>query len=1279
MAFTKISLPAPAANGSGAAVDASSFGATKTITVKAGGSSVHKPSVIVEASNEAVPTKWAPLAFFAPDGEETIDVAVRWMRATVTNYREGSAPVVEVGGNDDGTEFASIPVPSGNGDGAGVDVDLPQFKSVHVAGAFRGSISILISQDGGATYQEAMTFLSGQSGIQSKVFAADYMKVRRDGVPEIDPGSPVVNVGACSIGGGGGGGGGITYDPITPPALPAGLTSNYAPEGVESASWIRQAVDSEGSKIGGLRPTEDGKVKLIENLGPSELGIVNEDEASDESWRFTTPGEVTLILPVGGVAVAVYDTTTERYFVSAISRLTPFLNVRDYGAKGDGVTDDREAITRAMNATATAAPNGGTLFFPPGEYLVSKTPGKFLCLELPVSNITLLGVPNQSWLLQPTGLPAQSTVLLMMINKSNVTIDGLGFNGNWGNAFTEIAEGSDRAVLPQAEIFVESTENFPNSGTFIINLPGQAGTETITYTGKTDASFTGCTGGTAQIFRGYAVGYENSNDGINQSTQADPKNHGIMIRGGENIKLNNCYFTQNYGDCIWIGTPEDDVLNFGRKVDIIGCTLNIAARNGITFGGAEEKVTIERCYIANVYTTAIDGEPQTINGHPRDVIIRDNEIRGWFIPAGGGSANVVISFAGGVPSGFNQTSAARAIRLLDNRIYGCTLIASAIDVVIKDNRIVMDGAGTFRSPIFVDHSADDITIEDNYIYDNAPLGTFASHIHDGAIQVQFYQGTTIAQPAGVRIKNNRIHARNGVHGIFIDGVGGFAYADSQPVQAPQSGNATAVTDTTLEDGGAAWTVNRFIGWTVLRGGATAVIESNTGTQLTLTSALSGSAWFDALGRPCSTPATGSYQIMNTSGVLDIDGNDIDLGYDGNTAGGNGIYLFNDRAGGRIRVHNNKIKNPGPSASGGGGRWGIYVVGDTTKPVLFLQITENKFWDDHPTPTMAAGIRFSAAASLTSITKLVMAGNSMVGGVTTLLSNVSSGVWLLADGTTQQWMGYGTPESVVTAPAGSTYTRVDSTPPLVYVKTGTGSTGWTQLQASLGQKNIIRIWPNAGSSTVSTSGLGTVVLSGAAARAVATTSLLAGTRRVGFTSPAGAANRCGFYTSSAPFWRGNVAGAGGFRCLWRFAPSDAVLNSGARMFVGLSASVEIFTDTDPSGLTNLVGIGQDAGDATLQLIASGAVAQAKTDLGANFPITAGSDIYELELFAPPNGAYIDYVVRRLNTSNVASGRISAAANLPSSTTLLGPRGYRTTGAVADAVSLDLLSFYAESEL
>jgi hypothetical protein len=39
------------------------------------------------------------------------------------------------------------------------------------------------------------------------------------------------------------------------------------------------------------------------------------------------------------------------------------LNVKDYGAKGDGVTDDTAAIQRALNI-------GGSIFFPPGTYIV---------------------------------------------------------------------------------------------------------------------------------------------------------------------------------------------------------------------------------------------------------------------------------------------------------------------------------------------------------------------------------------------------------------------------------------------------------------------------------------------------------------------------------------------------------------------------------------------------------------------------------------------------------------------------------------------------------------------------------------------------------------------------------------------------------------------------------------------------------------------------------------------------------------------------------------------
>jgi len=56
-------------------------------------------------------------------------------------------------------------------------------------------------------------------------------------------------------------------------------------------------------------------------------------------------------------------------------------NVKKYGAKGDGVTDDTTAIV----ATVEAAQGGGIVFFPPGTYLISNT------IFILHSNISLIG------------------------------------------------------------------------------------------------------------------------------------------------------------------------------------------------------------------------------------------------------------------------------------------------------------------------------------------------------------------------------------------------------------------------------------------------------------------------------------------------------------------------------------------------------------------------------------------------------------------------------------------------------------------------------------------------------------------------------------------------------------------------------------------------------------------------------------------------------------------------------------------------------------------------
>lgn len=49
---------------------------------------------------------------------------------------------------------------------------------------------------------------------------------------------------------------------------------------------------------------------------------------------------------------------------------TGWINVRDRGAKGDGTTDDTAAVQAAISGLPT---QGGTVYFPPGKYLVSAT------------------------------------------------------------------------------------------------------------------------------------------------------------------------------------------------------------------------------------------------------------------------------------------------------------------------------------------------------------------------------------------------------------------------------------------------------------------------------------------------------------------------------------------------------------------------------------------------------------------------------------------------------------------------------------------------------------------------------------------------------------------------------------------------------------------------------------------------------------------------------------------------------------------------------------------
>ena len=92
------------------------------------------------------------------------------------------------------------------------------------------------------------------------------------------------------------------------------------------------------------------------------------------------------------------------------------LNVRDYGAKGDGISDDTAAIQAAINA----APSGATIMFPRGIFTVSNFAIKNR------SGLSFVGEGRDSVIKQKAGAERFAT----FERSSDIVITKLGFDAN---------------------------------------------------------------------------------------------------------------------------------------------------------------------------------------------------------------------------------------------------------------------------------------------------------------------------------------------------------------------------------------------------------------------------------------------------------------------------------------------------------------------------------------------------------------------------------------------------------------------------------------------------------------------------------------------------------------------------------------------------------------------------------------------------------------------------------------------------------------------------------
>lgn len=349
---------------------------------------------------------------------------------------------------------------------------------------------------------------------------------------------------------------------------------------------IAQSVVTDLTTDLAARPTS---ATLAASGGEDLIGA--DDGASGSLWT-TLGGFVTYLLSSAGSAVVGFIQAGTGAVARALqAKLREVVSVKDFGAVGDGVTDDTTEIQAALDALDAAG--GGRLVFPLGTYLISST---------------LTPYDGVNWRGEGATIKLANSANTRMVygnQVSNVTIEGITFNQNSANNTIDATEAknciqfTDTTNVTQCtkiRIFncnilnaitdavcfgaatYSSVENcyIENAGRHGISLLGGSLKPSEYNTFNSNRIKT--TGGAGIIPMG--TGRYNT---VSGNTIEDTGN-GILGAGGDGIA---CYSQDNYGNCI-TGNVITNAGNHGIHVGgdyqvVSGNTINEVAT---VFSGA---------------------------------------------------------------------------------------------------------------------------------------------------------------------------------------------------------------------------------------------------------------------------------------------------------------------------------------------------------------------------------------------------------------------------------------------------------------------------------------------------------------------------------------------------------------------------------------------------------------------------------------------------------------------------------------------------------------------
>ena len=502
----------------------------------------------------------------------------------------------------------------------------------------------------------------------------------------------------------------------------------------------------------------------------------------------STSSDLVSYLPAGTGAVA---TTVQ-------TKLRESVSVKDFGAVGDGVTDDTAAIQLAFNAA-----NNKTLLFNEGTYLVSKSSSDYV-LEVP-SSISIVGTEGQVTIKLNTAT-GTAYMLGRATASSHFSMEGIILNGN-STVLTGI--NCNGVHLPEATV-VKSKNNA------YLNLKDQGsalGGKGIYAKNSTFISEINVENDTfSNITRNAVQTYE-----ATQITIKDCYGTGFLTSftdiNGQSLGVNGrtkCTIRNNVVNCSASFTSTDSV--FSLLGDDVECTGNKVTGGGVQIVVHDMSGTTSelRNYVVsdNMLWNSL-GNGITINQNSatygnnfnQQIVVSNNNI---YSPALSG-ISVVRSYVGsGATLGSTVISGNTVVDGLTNNLVpeagaGIALLGTVNTVVDSNviisprfagilayydgsnisinNNIITDhqgrttiGGGTSTpqagAPIFINGGAATVAMENVNVTGNTiknyatAVSPQASYIRTGGIVV------TEAKSKDISIKNNRIMDGNTV-GISV--------------------------------------------------------------------------------------------------------------------------------------------------------------------------------------------------------------------------------------------------------------------------------------------------------------------------------------------------------------------------------------------------------------------------------------------------------------------------------------------------------------------------------